>query len=129
VGEQITLLKPHQVPLMHHMSHLFNAVMFTAPAPAGGRAINTAQATYHEIMHHMSHLINAVMPTASASAGGEATNTAQATYQLMHHLSHLHNALRQCHSKVATGLASQTVTKKQPCRTIDGVPSRHTQHT
>jgi len=48
VGEQITLLKPHQVPLMHHMSHLFNAVMFTAPAPAGGRAINTAQATYHE---------------------------------------------------------------------------------
>jgi len=36
--------------------------MPTAPAPDGGRATNTAQATYHVLMHHLSHLVNAVCP-------------------------------------------------------------------
>jgi len=48
--------------LMHHLSHLINAVISTAAANAGGRATDTAQAIYHELMHHLSHLVNAICP-------------------------------------------------------------------
>ena len=56
--------------LMHPLSHLVNAVLSTASAPAGGRSTNIAEATYHELMHPLSHLVNAVLSTAPAPAGG-----------------------------------------------------------
>ena len=57
--------------LMHPLSHLVNAVLSTAPVPAGGGgSTNTAEATYHELMHPLSHLVNAALSTAPAPAGG-----------------------------------------------------------